>query len=112
MKTKKEAKQTKPNEAKKSGQPAAAAASPIKYGRPGTIKNVIIDLFQENPGVANEEMVAAVKAQFPESAFDGKHASWYRMQAKKGNLTGTPIAIPKKAPIQIPKKAKTKKTAA
>jgi len=97
MKTKKEAKKTKTNEVKKSVTPAAAAAPATKYGRPGTIKNVVIDLFQENAGISNEEMIAAVKAKFPDSAFDGKHASWYRMQAKKGNLTGTPIAIPKKA---------------
>ena len=39
-------------------------------------------------------MIAAVKAEFPKSAFDGRHAAWYRSQARKGSLTGSQIAIP------------------
>jgi len=60
-----------------------------------TIKQVVIDLITANSEISNEEMMAAVKAQFPKSAFDSRHAAWYRSQARKGLLTGTPIAIPK-----------------
>jgi hypothetical protein len=42
-------------------------------------------------------MIAAVKAQFPKSAFKDSHAAWYRSQARKGLLTGTPIDIPVQA---------------
>jgi len=47
-----------------------------------------------NSLINNDEMIAAVKAQFPESAFDARRAAWYRSQARKGLLTGTPINIP------------------
>jgi hypothetical protein len=39
-------------------------------------------------------MIAAVKAEFPKSAFKDSHAAWYRSQARKGLLTGMPIVIP------------------
>ena len=38
-----------------------------------------------------------MKAEFPQSAFDAKHASWYSMQLKNGKLTGTKVAIPPRA---------------
>jgi len=47
-----------------------------------------------NNAITNDELIAAVKARFPESAFKDTHAAWYRSQARKGALTGTPIAIP------------------
>jgi hypothetical protein len=59
-----------------------------------TIKQVVVDSITVNSLISNDEMIAAVKAQFPKSAFDAKHAAWYRSQARKGLLTGTPISIP------------------
>ncbi len=59
-----------------------------------TIKQVVIETFTANSSVTNEDMIAAVKAEFPKSAFKDTHAAWYRTQARKGLLTGTPIVIP------------------
>jgi len=89
MKTKKERKGKKPAETKpvKSAKPSAPTGE-------GTIKQVVIDLITANGAISNDEMIAAVKAQFPKSAFDARHAAWYRSQARKGLLTGTPVTIP------------------
>jgi len=58
------------------------------------IKQVVIDAITANNVITNEELIAAVKTQFPKSAFKDSHAAWYRSQARKGLLTGTPIEIP------------------
>jgi hypothetical protein len=94
MKAKKEQKTKKQQAGTKSGfrktvKPAAAMPAQQK-----TIKQVVIDSIMANSLISNNELIAAVKEQFPKSAFDGKHASWYRSQARKGLLTGTPISIP------------------
>jgi len=60
----------------------------------GTIKQVVIEAFTTNNVITNDELIATVKAQFPKSAFKDSHAAWYRSQARKGLLTGTPIEIP------------------
>jgi hypothetical protein len=62
-----------------------------------TIKQVVIETIAANNTVTNEEMIAAVMAEFPRSAFKDSHAAWYRSQARKGLLTGTPIEIPAQA---------------
>jgi hypothetical protein len=59
-----------------------------------TIKTVVIETLAADSQTCNTDMIAAVKKEFPKSAFDEKHASWYRSQARKGLLTGSPIAIP------------------
>lgn len=59
-----------------------------------TIKQVVTEAITANNVITNEELIAAVKAQFPKSAFKDSHAAWYRSQARKGLLTGTPIDIP------------------
>jgi hypothetical protein len=59
-----------------------------------TIKQVVIEAITANNVITNEELIATVKAQFPRSAFKDSHAAWYRSQARKGLLTGTPIEIP------------------
>jgi proteasome lid subunit RPN8/RPN11 len=59
-----------------------------------TIKQVVIGQILGNPSVTNSEMIAAVKARFPESAFSETHAAWYRSQARKGTLTGTKLDVP------------------
>jgi len=59
-----------------------------------TIKQLVIGQILGNPAVTNKDLIAAVKARFPESAFKDTHAAWYRSQARKGALTGTPIGIP------------------
>jgi DNA repair protein RadC len=89
MKTKNERKGRKPVETK----PAKSAKPSAPVGK-STIKQVVVDSIAANSSISNDEMVAAVKAQFPESAFDARHAAWYRSQARKGALTGTPINIP------------------
>jgi hypothetical protein len=96
MKTKKEQKTTKQS---RNGKKAIAAEPVVKVQKPEvgpkrTIKQVVIETMAANSVATNAEMIAAVKAEFPKSAFDERHAAWYRSQARKGSLTGTPIAVP------------------
>ena len=75
------------------------AAKAMKAAKPTaepkrTIKQVVIETITANSGATSAEMIAAVKAEFPKSAFKDTHAAWYRSQARKGLLTGTPIVIP------------------
>ena len=91
MKAKKEQKARKKAGAESESKKAAKAAAPA---RKSTIKQVVVDSITANSRISNDEMIAAVKAQFPKSAFDARHAAWYRSQARKGSLTGTPISIP------------------
>ncbi len=68
---------------------------PMRFGEPEhTIKQLVIEIIAKNSAVTNAEMIAAVKKEFPKSAFKETHAAWYRSQARKGLLTGTPILIP------------------
>ena len=95
MKSKKEQKTTKQS---KNGKKSIAAAPAMKNQKPEaepkrTIKQVVIETIAANSVATNAEMITAVKAEFPKSAFNDKHAAWYRSQARKGLLTGTPIAI-------------------
>ena len=88
---------TAPASAKKAKEERPKAeAKPAKEAK-RTIKAVVVEAFAKDPGATNEELTRAVKAEFPQSAFDAKHASWYRMQLKSGKLTGTKVAIPPKA---------------
>ena len=63
-------------------------------GTKRTIKQVVIETIAANNVVTNDELIAAVKSEFPKSAFKDSHAAWYRSQARKGMLTGAPIVIP------------------
>jgi hypothetical protein len=95
MKSKKEQKTTKqPKNGKKpvAADPATTARKPEPEPN-RTIKQVIIETMAANNAATNTEMIAAVKAEFPKSAFDGRHAAWYRSQARKGLLTGAFIPI-------------------
>jgi len=99
MKNKKEQK-TKSHP--KNGKRAIIESTAAKAEKPETeskrtIKQVVIEAISANNAVTNEELIAAVKAQFPKSAFKESHAAWYRSQARKGLLTGTPIMIPSHA---------------
>jgi hypothetical protein len=58
-----------------------------------TIKQIVIEVFAANPTIKNADLIAAVKKEYPSSAFNEKHASWYRWQAKKGALAGAPLPI-------------------
>ena len=89
MKNKKEQK-TKA-QAKTSKKTIAESPAPESKS---TIKQVVIEAITANNVITNEALIAAVKAQFPKSAFKDTHAAWYRSQARKGLLTGTPIEIP------------------
>ena len=96
MKSKKEQKTTKQS---KNGKKAIAAEPTVKVQKPKagtkrTIKQVVIETMAANSVATNAEMIAAVKAEFPKSAFDERHAAWYRSQARKGLLTGAAITIP------------------
>jgi hypothetical protein len=96
MKNKKENKtKNQPRNGKKEIAKSAASKAEKPVGEPKrTIKQVVIESFAANSSVTNEDMIAAVKAEFPKSAFKDTHAAWYRTQARKGLLTGTPIVIP------------------
>jgi hypothetical protein len=85
--------------AKQSKNGKAPAAKTTKTTKPTaepkhTIKQLVIETLARNSAATNDEMIAAVKKEFPKSAFKDTHAAWYRSQARKGLLTGTPIAIP------------------
>lgn len=95
MKSKKEQKMSKQP---KNGKKPMAAAPTLNAHKPEsepkrTIKQVIVETIAKNNAATNDEMIAAVKAEFPKSAFDGRHAAWYRSQARKGLLTGAPVTI-------------------
>lgn len=102
MKNKKEQKtKNQPKNGKKAIIESATAKTPKpEAGTKRTIKQVVIELIAADSGITNDEMIAAVKAQFPKSAFKDSHAAWYRSQARKGLLTGTPIEIPVQAKKQ------------
>jgi hypothetical protein len=96
MKNKKE---QKTKSQPRNGKKTTVASSTTKTEKPGTeskrtIKQVVIEAITANNTVTNNELIAAVKAQFPKSAFKDSHAAWYRSQARKGLLTGVPIVIP------------------
>ena len=99
MKSKKEQKTKKQSN---NGKKAIAAAKTRKSDAEAkrTIKQVVVETIAANSVATNEEMIAAVKAEFPKSAFKDSHAAWYRSQARKGLLTGTPIVIPTQAKKQ------------
>ncbi len=89
MKNKKEQKtKAQPKTSKKTIAESSAPESKC------TIKQVVIDAITAKNVITNEELIATVKTQFPKSAFKDAHAAWYRSQARKGLLTGTPIEIP------------------
>ena len=96
MKSKKEQKRSKqPQNGKKPAKAAPILKAPKPETEPKrTIKQVIIETIGANSAATNDEMIAAVKAEFPKSAFDGRHAAWYRSQARKCLLTGAAVTIP------------------
>lgn len=93
MRSKKEQKPGKQAETKPGTQKKVKSLPEAKAAK--TIKQVVIDSITANSHISNSEMIAAVKREFPRSAFNAKHAAWYRSQARKGLLTGTPVIIPK-----------------
>ena len=105
MKAKKQqkAKSQSRNGKKATVKSPAAKAKKSEAEPKRTIKQVVIEAITANNVITNDEMIKAVKAQFPKSAFKDTHAAWYRSQARKGLLTGTPIAIP----AQVRKQSKT-----
>lgn len=50
-----------------------------------TIKSVAVPLIKA--GGETAAVVAAVKKQFPESAFDERHVSWYRSRINNGAIS-------------------------
>ena len=90
-----EDRQSSPRTAKRRSPPHRQRKTEKPEAEPKrTIKQVVIETIAANSVATNDEMIAAVKAEFPKSAFKDTHAAWYRSQARKGLLTGTPIAIP------------------
>jgi hypothetical protein len=84
-------------EQKTRAQPKTSKKTIVESSAPEskrTIKQVVIEAITANNVITNEELIAAVKSQFPKSAFKDTHAAWYRSQARKGLLTGAPIEIP------------------
>ena len=96
MKNKKEQKtKTQSRNNKKAvAESPASKIQKLKTEPKRTIKQMVIDAITANNVITNDELIATVKAQFPKSAFKDSHAAWYRSQARKGLLTGTPIEIP------------------
>jgi len=96
MKSKKKQKTTKRSKDGNKTNGAAPATKTQKQEAEAkrTIKQVVIETIAANNIATNAEMIAAVKAVFPKSAFKDTHAAWYRSQARKGSLTGAPITIP------------------
>ncbi len=78
-------------------KPKRVRAEKPKAEKKISVKTIARDAFIANPAITNDELVAAVKKARPDSAFGDKQAQWYRWMAKKGILTGTAIAMPKKA---------------
>ena len=76
------------------GSPKTPKSEKVHAALKRTIKQVVIETIAANSVATNDEMIAAVKSEFPKSAFKDSHAAWYRSQARKGLLTGTPISIP------------------
>ena len=85
----------KPKPEKKT-KSAAAVKPESEVPANRTIKQAVIEILTANPAATNAKMMTAVKAEFPGSAFNAKHASWYRMKARKGDLTGTSLAVSSK----------------
>ena len=83
-----------PKVKKSVSEPKTAKAGKAAAERKRTIRQLVIETFAANIAVTNAEMIAAIKKEFPDSAFKDTHAAWYRSQARKGLLTGTPIVIP------------------
>jgi hypothetical protein len=84
-------------EQKTKAQPKTSKKTVAKSSAPEskrTIKQAVIEVITANNAITNDELITAVKAQFPKSAFKDSHAAWYRSQARKGLLTGAPIEIP------------------
>jgi hypothetical protein len=77
----------------KKDKTAAAEKPESEVPAKRTIKQLVIEILSATPSATTEEMIGAIKTEFPGSAFNAKHASWYRWQAKKGALTGTPLAV-------------------
>jgi len=94
MKNKKELKTKTQSQKVKPKTTESSALKIEKQAHKHTIKQVVIEAITANNVITNEELIATVKAQFPKSAFKDSHAAWYRSQARKGLLTGTPIEIP------------------
>ena len=69
---------------------------PAKATKKTSIRTIVREAFIANPAISNEDVVAAVKKARPDSAFGDKQAQWYRWMAKKGILTGSAIAMPRK----------------
>jgi len=56
-----------------------------------TIKQLVIETLSANSSATNDEMIAAVKKEFPKSAFKDTHAAWYRSQARRDCLQVRPL---------------------
>jgi hypothetical protein len=74
-----------------SGIPSPGKDSKAATAGRRTIRQLIIGLLTGNPDATNDGMIAAVRKDFPSSAFDKRHAAWYRSQARTGKLTGLPM---------------------
>ena len=85
MKSKKELKAKKQSKNGKKTVATYAAAKTRKSDSETkrTIKQLVIETLSANSSATNDEMIAAVKKEFPKSAFKDTHAAWYRSQARK-----------------------------
>ncbi len=71
------AKKTRKKASKKKTSSKKSAA---KKG--ATISSTVIAALEADKNIDNDALTAKVQAKFPDSAFNNKHASWYRAQFK------------------------------
>jgi len=77
-----------------------------KQKRP-TISNFVVETLSASPTLSNQALVDKVKKQFPWSAFQTSHATWYKYQIRKGRYQ---LLNGKKLPAKKSKAGKPKKT--
>ena len=68
------------------GKKLASIASSTKTSKPKiakkTITALVLALFRKDPTIKSKAMIEKVKAEFPKSAFQLSHYSWFKYQIK------------------------------
>ena len=72
----------------------------------GTIKDFVKSLFEDNPEISTEDVIAEVSERWPESKFGKTHVSFYRTTFRKAGMKIPYRRTPKAAVKKVTKKAK------
>ena len=89
---------------KKTGKKKKTANKKTSTGK-RFISSIVIDMLEENSEVDDEVVIVEVKKEFPDSAINKQHISWYRHRFSRNLL---PKQIGYKKPDQVAEKS-TKK---